>query len=324
MAEGTVTKSLKDMSLVDLVLSKDSLDNIVENNELNERLQNYATVENLTNNVEAIESKLSGYAALSNYENLLARVEQLEFLAQQTSSYAVDKDRLCGAAQQLCIMLGGISISVVDEYDANLATDGTIYFVKSSENDTLSAMHFIPKINIDDNSESSSNEQPLTDDPTIDDTSPKMQFTSIKSTSTSEGTIKKGEAITISGNNLLDLVDVPSRYSLSVATFKQPSGMDAMMPVIKTFVEVQNWTNDNEQHDSWTDFTNDQITIPASIWETTLNTEAINDGLHDNITIILQKFKNDVLVDQTDITASITVESSALAAEPKTRKRKNK
>ena len=81
MAEGTVTKSLKDMSLVDLVLSKDSLDNIVENNELNERLQNYATVENLTNNVEAIESKLSGYAVLSNYENLLARVEQLEFLA---------------------------------------------------------------------------------------------------------------------------------------------------------------------------------------------------------------------------------------------------
>lgn len=30
----TTTKSLKDMSLADLVLSKDSLDNIVENNEL--------------------------------------------------------------------------------------------------------------------------------------------------------------------------------------------------------------------------------------------------------------------------------------------------
>lgn len=42
-------------------------------------------------------------------------------------------------------MLGGASISVVDEYDAGLAAAGTIYFVKSSEDNTLSAMHFTPK-----------------------------------------------------------------------------------------------------------------------------------------------------------------------------------
>ena len=47
-------------------------------------------------------------------------------------------------------MLGGASISVVDDYDAGLAAAGTIYFVKSSEDNTLSAMHFTPKAVIEE------------------------------------------------------------------------------------------------------------------------------------------------------------------------------
>lgn len=77
----TSTKILKDMSLADLVLSKDSLDNIVENNELDERLQDYATTSDVIAATEAIEDKLSGYVALSSYENLIARVNQLELSA---------------------------------------------------------------------------------------------------------------------------------------------------------------------------------------------------------------------------------------------------
>lgn len=81
MAADTATKKLKDMSLADLVLSEESLNNIVENNELNDRLQGYATADAVDAVSAAVDSKLSCYAELSAYESLLARVEQLELSA---------------------------------------------------------------------------------------------------------------------------------------------------------------------------------------------------------------------------------------------------
>jgi hypothetical protein len=47
-----------------------------------------------------------------------------------------------------------------------------------------------------------------------------MVFTSIKSDTSDEGTVRKGEQITITGSDLLDESDTPSRYGLSVATFR--------------------------------------------------------------------------------------------------------
>lgn len=148
-----------------------------------------------------------------------------------------------------------------------------------------------------------------------------MTFTSIKSETAADGFVKKGEQITIDGSNLLDINDVPVRYGLSVATFRQPSGMDAAVPPQMTFVEVTGWPTDNEENSGWTDFTADQIIIPAAIWENELNTEAVNDGLHDSLAVMLKKFKNDEEVDSTDISATIAPTTQPLTA---TRRRKAK
>jgi len=74
-----------------------------------------------------------------------------------------------------------------------------------------------------------------------------MTFTSIKSETAEDGFVRKGEQITIDGSNLLDIND-PARYGLSVATFRQPSGIDAAVPPQMAFVEVTGWPTDNEEN----------------------------------------------------------------------------
>ena len=260
----TDTKKLNEMSLTDLVLPQTALENIIEVEELDEKLSEYVKTEQFDNAIADVQTSLENYATVSRANDLEDRIAALERTVEQLAAQLQPQD-------------GG------QTGEGEQTTDQT-----------------------------------TPETPPEDDTP--MTFTSIKSETAEDGFVRKGEQITIDGSNLLDIND-PARYGLSVATFRQPSGIDAAVPPQMAFVEVTGWPTDNEENSGQTDFTADQIIIPATIWDNELNTEAVNDSLHDSLAVMLKKFKNDEEVDSADISATIAPTTQPLTA---TRRRKAK
>ena len=79
----TQLQQIGSMALTDLVLPKDALDNIIEENEIEEKLSAYATKAEVEEQVYEVESALSDYVPLSSYDSLVARVDALEQAVQQ-------------------------------------------------------------------------------------------------------------------------------------------------------------------------------------------------------------------------------------------------
>lgn len=73
----TYQKSLNSIPLTGLILTDKSLENIIENSELDEKLNNYATKEY----AETVASDaLTGYVQLKDYNALQERLAELEKL----------------------------------------------------------------------------------------------------------------------------------------------------------------------------------------------------------------------------------------------------
>ena len=141
----TDQKSLSSMPLTGLILTDKSLENIIENGELDEKLNNYATKEY----AETVASDaLTGYVPLTDYNALQDRLAALEKSVAEMSAQTFDGDRedsvssllegITGSIDTLTGQLNGFSLESVSEsaFNPSQANDKTFYFVTPDRDGT--------------------------------------------------------------------------------------------------------------------------------------------------------------------------------------------
>lgn len=145
---GTDKKSLNSIPLTGLILTNDSLENIIENDELEAKLANYATKEYAD---EAAKKALEGYVPLSDYTALQQKLVDLEASIAEISVNTFGPDhsaevledtsisallqQLDGRVDRIDEQLNGFSLSSVSQsaFDPSQANDKTFYFVTPDE-----------------------------------------------------------------------------------------------------------------------------------------------------------------------------------------------
>lgn len=142
----TYQKSLNSIPLTGLILTDKSLENIIENSELDEKLNKYATKEY----AETVASDaLTGYVQLKDYNALQERLAELEKLVAEMSAQTFDDNRedsvssllegITGSIDTLTGQLNGFSLESVSEsaFNPSQANDKTFYFVTPVEDTTI-------------------------------------------------------------------------------------------------------------------------------------------------------------------------------------------
>lgn len=141
----TDKKSLSSMPLTGLILTKDSLENIIENDELETTLKNYATKKYADDAIAKASEQLTGYVPLSVYDELKKKLDSLETSVAEMSAKIFDLDRedgvsallqeLDGRMDKIEAQLNGFSLESVSEsvFNPSQANDKTFYFVTPVE-----------------------------------------------------------------------------------------------------------------------------------------------------------------------------------------------
>lgn len=82
----TDTKKLNEMSLTDLVLPQTALENIIEVEELDEKLSEYVKTEQFDNAIADVQTSLENYATVSRANDLEDRIAALERTVEQLAA----------------------------------------------------------------------------------------------------------------------------------------------------------------------------------------------------------------------------------------------
>lgn len=82
----TDTKKLNEMSLTDLVLPQTALENIIEVEELDEKLSEYVKTERFDAAIADVQTSLEDYATVSRANDLEDRIAALERTVEQLAA----------------------------------------------------------------------------------------------------------------------------------------------------------------------------------------------------------------------------------------------
>ena len=145
----TDKKSLSSMPLTGLILTNDSLENIIENDELSTTLENYATKQYADEAAAKVSEQLTDYVPLSDYNILQQKLADLETLVAEMSAKTFDINtedsvsallqNIDGRIDGIDGQLNGFSLESVSEsaFNPSQANDKTFYFVTPVEDTTI-------------------------------------------------------------------------------------------------------------------------------------------------------------------------------------------
>ncbi len=130
----TTTKALKDMSLTDLVLPDSALNNIIENEELDRKLELYSTTAEMN---AAIDDKFGACVTAEDFDStcttLQNNIDGATSIARGAAETAEATSSKCTALENA---LGDFKFAVLEqaEYNDIIVPDAnTLYFIKAPE-----------------------------------------------------------------------------------------------------------------------------------------------------------------------------------------------